>query len=133
MRSKPVRILIVDVQSAARRGMRAVLGTQARWEVCAEAATGAEAVRKAAKFRPDIVLMDPALPDVNGLEALRQIANSHLGSKVLLFAEGDSNGSVREALRVGARGYVLKSDSDRNLLAAVAAGRLGQKTGRPDV
>jgi len=119
------RILIVDDHSIVRRGVRALLETQAEWRVCGEASTGAEAILKAKRLKPDIIVMDISMPEVSGLEATRQIHAEMPDVPVLILTMHDSNQLVREMLDAGARGFVLKSDLDQNLFAAVRALRRG--------
>jgi DNA-binding NarL/FixJ family response regulator len=118
---KPVRILIVDDHLIVRRGLRSFLKSYARWQVCGEAARGNEAVTKAKQLRPDIVLLDINMPDLDGLQAARQMLKVVPKTKILMFTMYRSEQVLREALRAGARGYVLKSDADRELLSALAA------------
>lgn len=114
-----LRILIVDDHAVVRRGVRALLETQSHWEVAGEATTGREAVEAARRLRPDIVVMDLSLPELNGLDAARQILKDSPGTEVLVLTMHHSEELARNALQAGARGYVLKSDADQNLIAAV--------------
>jgi len=116
-----LRILIADDHELARRGIRALLETHAGWEVCAEAKDGRDAVEQAAATRPNLVLLDIGMPNLNGLEAARQILATNPGVAILILTMHDSDNVVREVLRAGARGYVLKSDAGRDLIAAVEA------------
>src|SRR5712691_6184478 len=116
-----VKILVADDHDVVRQGLRALLEAQAGWEVCAEAVTGREAVKKAEQTRPDVVVMDISMPELNGLEATRQIIKLVPQSEVLILTMHDSEELVREVLDAGARGYVLKSDAGRDLVAAVEA------------
>jgi DNA-binding NarL/FixJ family response regulator len=115
----PLRILIVDDHAVVRRGVRALLETQPQWEVAGEATTGREAVDAATRLRPDIVVMDLSLPELNGLDAARQILKELPATEVLVLTMHHSEELARNALQAGARGYVLKSDADQNLIAAV--------------
>jgi DNA-binding NarL/FixJ family response regulator len=114
-----LRILIVDDHAVVRRGVRALLESQSHWEVAGEATTGREAVDAAKRLRPDIVVMDLSLPELNGLDAARQILKDSPGTEVLVLTMHHSEELARNALQAGARGYVLKSDADQNLIAAV--------------
>ncbi len=116
-----VRILIADDHEVVRRGIRALLEGEAGWEVCGEAVTGREAVEKAQQFTPDIVILDIAMPELNGLEAARQIRRLTPNTEILVLTMHESDQLVQEVLAAGARGYVLKSDAGRDLVAAVAA------------
>jgi len=118
---KMLRILIADDHELARRGIRALLESHTGWEVCAEAKDGRDAVELAASTRPHLVLLDIGMPNLNGLEAARQILAASPGIAILILTMHDSDNVVREVLRAGARGYVLKSDAGRDLVAAVEA------------
>lgn len=115
------RILVADDHEIVRRGVRALLEGQIGWEVCEEAADGREAVEKAKRCMPDVVILDLGMPRLNGLEAARQIRKASPGTEVLILTMHESEHVVREVLGVGARGYVLKSDAGRDLVAAVKA------------
>lgn len=116
-----LRILIADDHELARRGIRALLESHPGWEVCAEAKDGRDAVELAATTRPHLVLLDIGMPNLNGLEAARQILAAAPSTAILILTMHDSDNVVREVLRAGARGYVLKSDAGRDLVAAVEA------------
>lgn len=116
-----VRILVADDHDVVRQGLRSLLETQSGWEVCAEAVTGREAVKKAKESKPDVVVMDISMPELNGLEATRQILKAVPQAEVLILTMHDSEELIREVLDAGARGYVLKSDAGRDLVAAVDA------------
>jgi DNA-binding NarL/FixJ family response regulator len=113
------RILIADDHDVVRSGVRAILEAQEGWEVVGEAADGKEAVDKALATRPDVVVLDYGLPVMNGIEATRQIRARVAGAEVLLFTMHDTATLVREVLEAGARGFLLKSDARRFLIAAV--------------
>jgi DNA-binding NarL/FixJ family response regulator len=115
----PLRIIIVDDHAVVRRGVRALLESQPGWEVAGEAATGREAVELVARLRPDVVVMDLSLPELNGLEATRQIVKESPQTEVLVLTMHHSEQLARDMLQAGARGYVLKSDADQNLIRAV--------------
>jgi DNA-binding NarL/FixJ family response regulator len=116
-----LRILIVDDHEVIRRGLRALIESHPGWEVCGEAATGREAVEKAKKLMPDVVVMDIAMPELNGLEATRQILKAAPRTGVLILTVHESEQLVREVLEAGAQGYVLKSAAGRDLVAALEA------------
>jgi DNA-binding NarL/FixJ family response regulator len=115
----PLRIIIVDDHAVVRRGVRALLESQPGWEVAGEAVTGREAVDLAKRLYPDIVVMDLSLPELNGLDAARQILKDSPRTEVLVLTMHHSEELVRNVLQAGARGYVLKSDADASLIAAV--------------
>ena len=116
---KPLRILIADDHEVVRRGLRALLETRPGWEVVGEAVTGRQAVEEARRLVPDVVIMDITMPEMNGLEATRQVRKEVPEIEVLVLSVHDSEQLVREVLEAGARGYVLKSDAGRDLVAAV--------------
>jgi DNA-binding NarL/FixJ family response regulator len=116
-----LRILIADDHEVARRGIRALLESHPGWEVCAEAADGREAVNAASRLKPDLVLLDIGMPSLNGLDATRQILAAEPDTRVLILTMHDSEQVVREVLAAGARGFLLKSDAGRDLVAAVEA------------
>jgi len=115
----PLRIVIVDDHAVVRRGVRALLESQPGWEVAGEAVTGREAVDLAKRLCPDIVVMDLSLPELNGLDAARQILKDSPRTEVLVLTMHHSEELARNVLQAGARGYVLKSDADERLIAAV--------------
>ena len=120
-RQRMLRILIADDHEVARRGIRAVLENHPGWAVCGEAKDGRESVELAAATKPDLVLLDIGMPNLNGLEAARQILTILPDVAILILTMHDSDNVVREVLRAGARGYLLKSDAGRDLVAAVEA------------
>jgi DNA-binding NarL/FixJ family response regulator len=115
----PLRILIVDDHAVVRRGVRSLLESREGWEVCGEATTGREAVTQSLLLRPDVVVMDVSLPELNGLDATRQILKAAPEIEVLMLTMHHSEELVRDVLKAGARGYVLKDDADENLIAAI--------------
>jgi DNA-binding NarL/FixJ family response regulator len=116
-----LRILIADDHEVARRGIRALLEAHPGWQVCAEAKDGREAVELAGSVNPDLILLDIGMPNLNGFEAARQILASSPQISILILTMHDSDQVVREVLRAGARGFLLKSDAGRDLVAAVEA------------
>jgi DNA-binding NarL/FixJ family response regulator len=120
----PLRILVVDDHAVVRRGVRSLLESHEGWEVCGEATNGRDAVEQSARLRPDVVVMDLSLPELNGLDATRQILKEAPGTEVLVLTMHQSEELARDVLQAGARGYLLKSDADENLIAAVDS--LGQ-------
>jgi DNA-binding NarL/FixJ family response regulator len=116
---KPLRILIVDDHAVVRRGVRTLLESQADWQVVGEASTGREGVDLAARLQPDVVVLDLSLPELNGLDAIRQILKDSPHSQVLVLTMHHSEEVVHDVLQAGARGYVLKSDADESLIEAV--------------
>lgn len=116
-----LRILVADDHDVVRQGVRALLHQQPGWNVAWEAATGREAVTVAKRERPDISILDLAMPEMNGLEATRQILHDQREAQVLILTMHESEQLVREVLDSGARGYVLKSDAGKDLVSAVDA------------
>ena len=116
-----LRILIADDHEVARQGIRSLLESHAEWEVCGEARDGREAVEYASKLKPDVLLLDIGMPNLNGLDAARQILATTPEARILILTVHDSEQVVREVLAAGARGFLLKSDAGRDLLAAVEA------------
>ncbi len=115
-----LRLLVADDHDLVRKGVRALLEKQPSWTVVAEASNGREAVEKAKLVRPDVAILDLAMPELNGLEAAREMLKT-LPTKVLILTVYDSDPQIREALQAGVQGYVLKSDAGRDLVTAVAA------------
>jgi len=116
---KKTRFLIVDDHELVRQGIRALLRAQRHWTVVGEAAGGGEAVQKALKLRPEVVILDITVPDLDGLEALRQIRDAVPNTKVLILTMHESGQMVRRVLEAGAQGYVLKSDMAAHLVKAI--------------
>lgn len=118
---KPQRILLADDHEMVRHGLRALIEDQPGWQVCGEANTGRIAVAKARELKPDIVVMDFTMPELNGMEATRQICAELPRTQVLILTMHESEELVREMLNAGARGYVLKSDAGNALVDALKA------------
>ncbi len=116
-----LRILIADDHQLVRDGVRALLQSHAGWEICGEATTGREAVAKAEELIPDLVILDISMPDLNGADAARRIRKISKNTEILILSMHYSDQLIREIVDAGASGYVLKSDSDRDLLVAVEA------------
>jgi DNA-binding NarL/FixJ family response regulator len=114
-----IRTIVVDDQSMVRAGFRMLLGGEKDIEVVAEASNGLEAVSKAARFHPKVVLMDIRMPELDGLEATKRILAADPGARILILTTFDLDEYVYEALRAGASGFVLKDDPPEQLLAAV--------------
>ena len=117
----PARILIADDHELLRRGLVAELSQVPGWVVVAEVANGRAAVASAAELKPDLVVLDLTMPELNGLEAARRILSADPGTRILILTAHESEQLVREVLSVGARGYVLKSDAGRILVVALQA------------
>jgi DNA-binding NarL/FixJ family response regulator len=114
-----IRVLVADDQSMVRAGFRLLLSGEEDIDVVAEAQNGAEAVEKAARFRPTVVLMDIQMPELDGLEATRRILAADAAARVLILTTFDLDEYVFEALSAGASGFVLKDDPPEQLIAAI--------------
>jgi DNA-binding NarL/FixJ family response regulator len=119
MRFLAIHILVVDDYEHWRRFVAEFLEKERDLQVVAEASDGLDAVRKAHKLQPDVILLDIGLPKLNGIEAARQMRQISPNSKILFFSENRSVAIVEEAMRCGARGFVLKSDAANELLPAI--------------
>jgi DNA-binding NarL/FixJ family response regulator len=113
------KVMIVDDHAAVRRGVQSILESFPEWEFCGEATNGQEAVELAEELDPEIIIMDVSMPVLNGLEATRIIHGTHPKTKILLLTLHSSTELVRSAFRAGARGYVLKSDAENELMRAL--------------
>jgi DNA-binding NarL/FixJ family response regulator len=116
-----LRILIADDHNLVRRGLKALIESRPGWRVCGEAHTGREAAAKAEEMKPDVVILDISMPGLNGVEAARRIRKSSPNTEILILSVHYSDQLIRDILDAGARGYVMKSDSDRDLIVAVQA------------
>src|SRR5690242_3507759 len=114
-----IRVLVADDQSMVRAGFRMLLSREDDIEVVAEASNGLEAVEKAARFSPNVVLMDIRMPELDGLEAARRILAADNSARILILTTFDLDEYVYEALRAGASGFVLKDDPPEQLLGAI--------------
>jgi DNA-binding NarL/FixJ family response regulator len=119
----PLRILIADDHSVVRAGLRTLLESRGNWEVCGEAADGRDAVEKATKLKPDVAVLDIGMPLLNGVEAARRIHKASPDTEILILTMHESDDLVQQVVEAGARGYILKDDADRILIAAVDAVR----------
>jgi DNA-binding NarL/FixJ family response regulator len=116
---KRIRILIADDHAIVRRGLRTLIESQPGWEICAEACNGRHALERAADFKPDVAILDIGMPELNGLDAARQILKANPHTEVLILTMHQSEEVVAEVLKAGVRGYVLKSDADEHLVRAI--------------
>jgi DNA-binding NarL/FixJ family response regulator len=118
---KTLKILIADDHAVVRVGLRALIQVQPGWQVVGEATTGREAVELARRLKPDVAVLDFTLPELNGLEAARQIRKAQPEIEVLMLTMHDSEKLARQALAAGTRGFLLKSDGNAQLVAALKA------------
>src|SRR5215475_9671733 len=116
-----LRILVCDDHDIIRRGLKQLLTAHHGWEVVGEAKTGREAVAMAEQIKPDIVVMDLSMPDLNGLEAARRIRKALPRTEILILTLHFSDQLVREIVEAGVRAYIVKSDADKDLVTAVEA------------
>jgi DNA-binding NarL/FixJ family response regulator len=115
------RILIADDHEIVRQGLRALLESHPGWEVCGEAADGWETIQKVEQLAPDLVALDIGMPNLNGLDAARQMLRQNAKLRILFLTIYETEQAVKTAIQLGAKGLVLKSDAARELLAAVEA------------
>ncbi len=118
---KKIRILIADDHDIVRRGLRPLIEGEWGWEVCGEAAEGRETLALAEKLKPDVVVLDVGMPELNGVDATRQIKRALPETEVLAFTGTDSEDVVHQLFAAGARGCVLKSEASEHLIPAIKA------------
>src|SRR5260221_8005116 len=118
---KPLRILIADDHDLMRRGVKTLIESHTGWEVCGEATTGREAVAKVEELEPDVLILDISMPDLNGVEAARRVRKASANTEILILSMHYSDQLIREIVDAGVRGYIVKSDSDRDLITAIEA------------
>jgi DNA-binding NarL/FixJ family response regulator len=119
--TKSLRILVADDHDILRRGLKQLLTAHAGWQVVAEARTGREAVSLSEEHKPDIVVIDVSMPDLNGLEAARRIRKALPKTGIVILTLHFSDQLVKDIVEAGARAYVMKADADRDLVNAVEA------------
>jgi DNA-binding NarL/FixJ family response regulator len=130
---EPIRVLIADDHAGFRSGLEALVSTQAGLDVVGQAETGAEAVSQALALQPDVVLMDLNMPGLDGIAATRRIVDSSPHIAVLVLTMADNDAAVFDALRAGARGYLLKGADRAELTRAIRAVASGEAIFGPDV
>ena len=126
MQSKKIRVLLADDHAILRKGVRMLIDAQPDMEVTGEAKTGREAIEEARKLNPDVVVMDVSMPELNGIEGTRQICDELPQTRVIGLSMHKDSVYVREILRAGARGYLLKDSDDEDLLRAIRAVSRGE-------
>jgi DNA-binding NarL/FixJ family response regulator len=114
------RVLIVDDHAFIRRGVQTILNPFPEWEFCGEADNGNDAIRMAEALKPEVIIMDLSMPGLNGIEATRVIRKNQPAVKIVLLTLHESAELVRNAFRAGARGYLLKTDAEQELVKALA-------------
>ena len=130
---KPTRILLVDDHAVVRQGFKMILSAQPDMEIVGEAGNGREAVELAGQLKPDVVVMDVAMPELNGIEATRRLVASAPHIRVIALSMHKDNVYVREILRAGARGYLLKDSVAGDLVTAIRAVAAGESYLSPAV
>ena len=115
----PLRILIADDHEVVREGMRALIEHEPGWEVCGTAMTGQEAVDTAKKLKPEVVVLDMTMPELDGLEVLREIKRALPNTEVVIFSAHHSEEVIEQLFDAGAKSYIQKTDASRHLVAAI--------------
>jgi DNA-binding NarL/FixJ family response regulator len=121
MKTDPIRILLADDHEIVRTGTRILLESEPGWKVCAEASDGREAVIEAEQTQPHVAVLDIGMPELNGLDAAREIKRVAPDTEILIFTSHQNEQLVRDVIEAGARGYLLKTDAQRFLVIAVKA------------
>jgi DNA-binding NarL/FixJ family response regulator len=116
-----LRILLADDHQIVRQGVRRLIENEAEWEVCGEASDGRTAVALAEELKPDVVIMDVGMPELNGLDAARQIKRALPKTELLIFTGEESEQMIHDVFAAGARSYILKRDLSQHLVAAIRA------------
>lgn len=133
MQSKKIQVLLADDHAILRKGIRMLIDSQADMEVVGEAKTGREAIEEAQRLKPDIVVMDISMPELNGIEGTRQICDSLPHTRVVALSMHKDAVYVREILRAGARGYLVKDSEDDDLLRAIRSVHRGEAFLSPSI
>ena len=128
---QPVRILLADDHEVVRRGLKLVLESEPDLRVTSEAADGPSAVRQAVREEVDVAVLDLSMPGMSGLQATREITRLRPSVRIIILSMHSNESYLREAMRAGASGYVLKSDGGHSLVAACRAAARGQSVGAP--
>lgn len=132
-RSATIKVLVVDDQAIVRRGITALLATEPDLEVVGEAGDGDEAVRLTERLRPDVILMDLVMPKMDGVEAIRRIAGSELGARIVVLTSFATDESVFPAIKAGALGYLLKDSDPEDLVRAIRQVHRGEPSLHPEI
>ncbi len=131
--SEPIRLMIVDDHPVVRDGLTGIFSGEPEFEVVAEASNGADAVRRAKALKPDVILMDLRMPDLDGVGSIRALASDGVDSRVLVLTTFDGDADVQPAIEAGATGYLLKDAPRAELLRAVRAADRGESVLSPSV
>ncbi len=131
--TKPISVLVVDDHPVFRRGMRVILGAEPDTDLIGEATDGEEAVARALELRPDVILMDLNMPNVNGIEATRRILEASPETAILMLTMFEDDKSILAAMRAGAHGYVLKGADGAETLRAIYAAASGEAIFSPTI
>ena len=129
----PIRVLIADDHAIVRKGLRALLTTEPDIEVAGEAADGRAAVREAARLRPDVILMDLVMPEMDGIEAIRQITTQQPAARILVLTSFAADEKVFPAIKAGALGYLLKDSGPEDLVHALHQVHRGESSLHPTI
>jgi len=116
---RPLKVLIADDHEVVREGMRALIEHEPGWQICGAAANGQEAVHTAKKVKPHVVVLDMAMPGLDGLEALREIKRALPNTEVVIFSAHHAEEVIEQLFEAGAKSYIQKSDASRYLVAAI--------------
>jgi two-component system response regulator NreC len=130
---KPIRILLADDHTVMRRGLRLLLESQPEFSVVAEASDGRQAVQEAEASQPDVVVMDIAMPNLSGIEAAQRIAAALPNTAIVILSMHSDEGYVLRALKVGAKGYLLKDSAEGDLIEAIKAVHQGKTFFSPEI
>jgi NarL family two-component system response regulator LiaR len=133
MDEETISVLIVDDHEIVRKGVRTLLDTEPGIEVLSEASNGREAVQKALSLKPDVILMDLVMPELSGIDAIRQITSQHPGARILVLTSFSTDDKLFPSLEAGALGYLLKDASPTDLITAIRRVAEGQSTLTPSV